>query len=52
MISGDTLALVAYREYGDPKLWRALATYNGIDDPMRIPHGAQVLLPNVEVLLG
>ena len=52
MIAGDTLALVAYREYGDPKLWRTLATYNSIDDPMRIPNGAQVLLPGVEVLLG
>ncbi|MBB5166968.1 peptidase M23 [Mycobacterium sp. AZCC_0083] len=52
MIAGDTLALVAYREYGDSKLWRPLATYNSIDDPMRIANGAQVLLPNVEVLLG
>ena len=52
MIAGDTLALVAYREYGDPKLWRPLAAYNSIDDPMRIPNGTQVLLPGVEVLLG
>ena len=39
-------------EYGDPKLWRPLAVYNSIDDPMRIANGTQVLLPNVEVLLG
>jgi nucleoid-associated protein YgaU len=52
MIAGDTLALVAYREYGDPALWRPLATYNRIDDPMCIPNGAQVLLPSMESLLG
>jgi hypothetical protein len=50
MIAGDTLALVAYHEYGDPVLWRPLAAYNRIDDPMRIARGAQILLPAVEVL--
>jgi Contractile injection system tube protein len=50
MIAGDTLALVAYNEYGDPVLWRPLAAYNRIDDPMRIARGAQILLPAVEVL--
>ena len=43
--TGDTLALVAYQEYGDPQLWRPLAAYNGIDDPMRIADGTRVLLP-------
>lgn len=52
MIAGDTLALVAYREYGDPALWRPLASYNNIDDPMRIDNGSQILLPNAEVLAG
>ena len=50
MIAGDTLALVAYHEYGDPVLWRPLAAYNRVDDPMRIARGAQILLPAVEVL--
>jgi len=50
MISGDTLALVAYREYGDPMLWRALATYNKVDDPMRVAHGTLLLLPTADAL--
>jgi hypothetical protein len=52
MVAGDSLALVAYEEYGDPQLWRALAAYNRIDDPMRIPDGTQVALPAVSVLLS
>jgi hypothetical protein len=51
MVAGDSLALVAYAEYGDPLLWRALAEYNGIDDPMRIARGTRVLLPRLEQLL-
>ena len=39
MIVGDTLASVAYAEYGDPTLWRPLAAFNGIDDPLRVPTG-------------
>jgi len=52
MISGDNLALVAYDEYGDPALWRALAAYNGFDDPMRIANGTRILLPPAEELLA
>jgi nucleoid-associated protein YgaU len=50
MVAGDTLALVAFQEYGDPLLWRALADYNGIDDPMRIAHGTRVSLPRLDRL--
>jgi hypothetical protein len=52
MIAGDTLALVAYHEYGDPDMWRALAEYNGVDDPMRIPDGTPIMLPPAETLAG
>lgn len=52
VVTGDTLALVAYREYGDPVLWRSLAAYNGIDDPMRIPAGTDLLLPATAALLS
>ena len=45
MVTGDTLALLAYQEYGDPALWRPLADYNRVDDPMRITDGARLLLP-------
>jgi nucleoid-associated protein YgaU len=42
---GDTLAAIAYREYGNPAMWREVAEVNGIDDPMRLARGRSVLLP-------
>jgi nucleoid-associated protein YgaU len=50
MIDGDTLASVAYAEYGDPTMWRAVSAYNGIDDPLRVPAGRSLLLPAPEEL--
>lgn len=52
LVSGDSLALVAYQEYGDPQLWRPLAAYNRIDDPMRIPDGTRLLLPVPDTLFA
>ena len=49
-IAGDTLASVAYAEYGDPNAWRPLAAFNGIDDPMRVRTGTMLLLPSPEEL--
>ena len=51
VIAGDSLASLAYREYGDPGLWRALAAYNRIDDPMRVRTATELLLPASEDLL-
>ena len=50
MVAGDHLALVAYEEYGSAAMWRPLAAYNGIDDPMRIANGTQILLPAADAL--
>lgn len=50
VVAGDTLAGVAYQEYGDPTLWRAVAEANGIDDPMRLTPGSHLLLPTVDEL--
>jgi hypothetical protein len=41
----DGLAAIAYREYGDPSLWRGIAIANGIEDPARIPVGTRLLVP-------
>jgi hypothetical protein len=41
----DTLHSIAYEEYGDPALWRALADVNRVDDPLRLAAGARVLIP-------
>ena len=43
--TGDSLASVAYAEYGDPTAWRAVARFNGIDDPLRCRPGTRLLLP-------
>jgi nucleoid-associated protein YgaU len=32
-------------EYGDPTLWRRLAIYNGIDDPLRLRSGLRIFIP-------
>ncbi len=52
MRAGDTLLSVAYRAYGDPTLWRAIAHYNDIDDPMRVRPGTELFLPAVDELSG
>ena len=41
----------AFAEYGDPTAWRALAAFNEIDDPLRVPTGRVLLLPTPEVRL-
>jgi nucleoid-associated protein YgaU len=51
VVSGDTLASIAHAEYGDPRLWRPLAAFNGIDDPMRVPIGSTVLVPAADELV-
>lgn len=50
ILSGDTLASIAWREYGDPAMWRALATVNGVEDPMRLRVGSSLLVPAAEEL--
>jgi nucleoid-associated protein YgaU len=42
---GETLHSIAYREYGNASLWRALARANRIDDPMRIALGSTLMVP-------
>ena len=41
----ETLDQVAYASYGQTGLWRALAAFNGIDDPLRLQAGDAILLP-------
>lgn len=42
---GQTLPTIAAHEYGDPREWRAIAEANGIDDPLALVPGVQLLLP-------
>jgi hypothetical protein len=52
LVEGDSLPVLAYQEYGDPGLWRAVAQVNGIDDPMRLRPGASLLMPAAEELVA
>jgi hypothetical protein len=45
VVAGDTLQSLAWREYGDATAWRPIAQANDIDDPMRLPVGAELLIP-------
>jgi nucleoid-associated protein YgaU len=45
---GDTLQSIATREYGNPNLWRGIARFNDIDDPMRLSPGLRLLLPTAD----
>jgi nucleoid-associated protein YgaU len=48
VVAGDSLPLLAWREYGDPTAWRVIAEANEIDDPMILPPGAELLLPGLD----
>lgn len=43
---GDSLPSIAYRELGDASLWRVLADMNGVDDPLALVPGMQILVPS------
>ena len=45
LIEGESLHSIAWAEYGQASYWRALAEFNAIDDPTRVPAGAEILLP-------
>jgi nucleoid-associated protein YgaU len=46
MVAGDTLASIAYNEYGSAAGWRRIADANPfIDDPMRVKPGTTLVIP-------
>lgn len=46
VVAGDTLASIAYAEYGTAAGWRAIADANPtIDDPMRLVPGRSLVVP-------
>jgi hypothetical protein len=45
LIDGETLHSVAWSRYGDAAMWRALADFNDIDDPLRVTAGTRLLIP-------
>jgi hypothetical protein len=52
VVAGDTLAGIAWREYGDPTRWRVIAEANGIDDPLRLRPATRLLVPSADDLVN
>ncbi len=52
IVAGESLATIAFDEYGNPALWRAVAEANRIDDPMRLRSGSRIFLPAAEELVA
>ncbi|HEV2914243.1 MAG TPA: hypothetical protein VGX92_13280 [Pyrinomonadaceae bacterium] len=48
----DQLAHQYYGYYGHPSLWRWLAVYNGINDPLHIEPGTLLQIPPLSVMEG
>jgi hypothetical protein len=46
--SGQTLSHLAWKEYGDPGLWRPIAEANGVDNPRTVPAGRRLAVPRLE----
>ena len=44
---GDTLQVIATREYDDPREWRRIAKTNNLDDPMSLKPGMKLLVPPI-----
>jgi nucleoid-associated protein YgaU len=44
---GETLQSLAHAVYGNAAYWRGIAAANGINDPMRVPPGRRLLVPDL-----
>jgi hypothetical protein len=48
--AGERLDDIAARYYGEPGLWRVLAVFNGVADPLRIPPPQVLRIPPLAVV--
>ncbi|MPZ68908.1 MAG: hypothetical protein GEU71_05205 [Actinobacteria bacterium] len=46
---GERLEVIAERYYGNAALWRAIAAFNGISDPLDVPAGTLLRIPPLSV---
>ncbi|MFA4902809.1 MAG: LysM peptidoglycan-binding domain-containing protein [Desulfobaccales bacterium] len=44
---GETISSIAWRTFGNPKLWRPIALRNGLDDPRCLAPGTQLIIPQL-----
>jgi hypothetical protein len=47
---GETLDRISARYYGDATRWRALASANGIEDPLAVRPGSLIVIPEITSL--
>ena len=47
MRRGDTLQSISNATYDTPVEWRRIAEANGIEDPMELVPGAQLMIPPI-----
>jgi hypothetical protein len=45
VIDGDSLQSIAFHHYGDATGWRRIAVANGIQDPLRLERGRDLMIP-------
>jgi hypothetical protein len=50
MLPGETLDRISSHYYGDPNRWRALASANGIEDPLSVRPGSLLVIPEITTL--
>lgn len=48
--TGERLDEIAFRFYRNPALWRVLARFNSLDDPLRLPTGLSLNVPPLSLL--
>jgi len=46
--AGPRLDELAFRWFGDPSLWRLVATFNDVVDPLQLPAGQRLRMPQPE----
>lgn len=51
IVKGDLLSKIASKYYGNSKLWKKLAEYNGMKPPYNIRLGQKLNIPSKEVLM-
>jgi nucleoid-associated protein YgaU len=49
LMAGETLDRIAARYYRDPTRWRLIADANGIVDPLALPVGSSIFIPDLPV---
>ena len=45
VVPGETIDGIAFEEYGDAQMWRLIADYNDLEDPLRLRPGQKLAIP-------